>query len=232
MISGYFLRSILGRVIAQAVSRWLLTAAARVRARVTSCGICGGQSGTGAGFLRLLRFPLPIIPPITSQSISSIIWGWYNRPVVASLPSGLSLNPLRIIIQYNLGNPAVHISDTSSYPASGARQNLPVKTLLISDNAPGRSSEEQLKSRDGLTEVMFLLPNYTPLLQPMDQNVIQFVKSHYRKSLPCSVISQNDDIIQCLKEQTSISHMHGKMYLLIHEIFLEKVLAFVSIIFW
>jgi hypothetical protein len=31
-----------GRAIAQAVSRWLLTAAARVRGRVRSCGICGG----------------------------------------------------------------------------------------------------------------------------------------------------------------------------------------------
>jgi hypothetical protein len=26
-------------------------------------GICGGQSGAGAGFLRVLRFPLPFIPP-------------------------------------------------------------------------------------------------------------------------------------------------------------------------
>jgi hypothetical protein len=39
-----------GRAIAQAVSRWTLTAEARVRARVDPCGICGGQSGTGAGF--------------------------------------------------------------------------------------------------------------------------------------------------------------------------------------
>jgi hypothetical protein len=38
----------MGRTIAQA--------AARVRTRVRSCG----QSGTGPGFLRLLRFPLPI----------------------------------------------------------------------------------------------------------------------------------------------------------------------------
>jgi hypothetical protein len=40
-----------GRTIAQAVSLWLPTAAARVRARVWSSGICGGQSGAGAGFL-------------------------------------------------------------------------------------------------------------------------------------------------------------------------------------
>jgi hypothetical protein len=40
---------------------------------------------------------MPIfIPPIAPQSPSSIIWGWYNRPVVAAVPSGLSLTPLRI----------------------------------------------------------------------------------------------------------------------------------------
>jgi hypothetical protein len=87
-----------GRAIAQAVSRWLPTAAARVRARIRSCGICGGQSGAGAGFLRVLRFPLPIfIPPISPQLPPSIIWGRCNRPVVAAVPSGLSLTPLTII---------------------------------------------------------------------------------------------------------------------------------------
>jgi hypothetical protein len=54
--------------IAQAVSRWLPTAAARVRDRFWSCGIYGRQSGAGAGFLRVLRFPLPIfIAPITPK---------------------------------------------------------------------------------------------------------------------------------------------------------------------
>jgi hypothetical protein len=42
------LRLYQGHAIAQAVSSRLLTAAARVRARVKSCGICDGQSGTGA----------------------------------------------------------------------------------------------------------------------------------------------------------------------------------------
>jgi hypothetical protein len=60
------------RSIAQAVSRWLPTAAAWVRFCVWSSGICGGQSGAGMGFLRVLRFPLPII--IITQ-------GRYSRPV-------------------------------------------------------------------------------------------------------------------------------------------------------
>jgi hypothetical protein len=59
-----------GRVIAEAVSRWLPTAAARVQSRVWSSGICGGQSGAGAGFPQVLRFPLPFIPPNSPSSQS------------------------------------------------------------------------------------------------------------------------------------------------------------------
>jgi hypothetical protein len=43
--------------------------------------ICGWQSGTGAGFLRILRFLLPILIPLTAPHSPSIIRGRYNRPV-------------------------------------------------------------------------------------------------------------------------------------------------------
>jgi hypothetical protein len=59
----------LGLTITQAASRRLPTAAVRVRVQVRACGICGGQSDTGAGFLLVLRFPLPF-------HSSHIIWGW------------------------------------------------------------------------------------------------------------------------------------------------------------
>jgi hypothetical protein len=58
---------LIGCTVAQAVSRWLFTAAARVRIRA-ECGVCGGQSGTGADFLRVLPVSLPIIPPISPSS--------------------------------------------------------------------------------------------------------------------------------------------------------------------
>jgi hypothetical protein len=77
--------SYLGRPIAQVVNRRLPTAAAGVQSQVRSCGICNGQSGIGAGCLRVAEFLLPIlIPPTTPQSSSSssssIIRSWYNRP--------------------------------------------------------------------------------------------------------------------------------------------------------
>jgi hypothetical protein len=76
----------IGRALAQAVSRWLPTAAGRVRAQVRSCGICGGQIGTGAGFLWVLPFPLPIIISPTAPHSSSIIRGSYrNKKKISAL---------------------------------------------------------------------------------------------------------------------------------------------------
>jgi hypothetical protein len=78
-----------GCSIAQAVSHWLPTAVAQVQAQVWSCGICGGQNGARAGFLRVLQFPLPIFHQLlhNHQHLSS-------GAGTISLPSELSLTQL------------------------------------------------------------------------------------------------------------------------------------------
>jgi hypothetical protein len=54
-----------GHATAQAVSGWL-----RPGFNLRSGGICGGQNATGAGFMRVLPFPLPIlIPPTAPHSL-------------------------------------------------------------------------------------------------------------------------------------------------------------------
>jgi hypothetical protein len=80
-----------GCAIAQAISCWLPTTADQVSAQVRSCGICGGQSGNGAGFLRVLWFPLPITPPNAPHSSSSGA-GTVGQ-MVADMPGGISLTP-------------------------------------------------------------------------------------------------------------------------------------------
>jgi hypothetical protein len=61
------------RAVAQAVSRWLPTAAARVRVR-TACGVCGRRSDTGQVFSEFFCFPC--------QSFHQII-RYHNHPGLA-----------------------------------------------------------------------------------------------------------------------------------------------------
>jgi hypothetical protein len=66
-----------GRAMAQVVSRRPLTAEARVRARVNSYGICGGQSGTGTGFSPSSSvFPCQYHSTVALQTHT--IWGMRN----------------------------------------------------------------------------------------------------------------------------------------------------------
>jgi hypothetical protein len=69
--------------------------------------------------------------------------------------------------------------------------NLPPKALLCLDNAP---DENQLRTKDNNIQTLFLPPNCTPLIQPMDQHVIQNIKMHYRKSLLLNVITGEEKI--------------------------------------
>jgi hypothetical protein len=66
--SGRYSQKESGHTEAKTVSRRPSPAAARDRARLKSCGICGGQSGTGADFLLAPRFLLLLIYS-TSRSI-------------------------------------------------------------------------------------------------------------------------------------------------------------------
>jgi hypothetical protein len=50
-----------------------------------SCGICCGQSGSGAGFLRVFRFPLLILITLTAPGAGTI------GQIVATVSSVLSL---------------------------------------------------------------------------------------------------------------------------------------------
>ncbi|KAH0815288.1 hypothetical protein GEV33_007503 [Tenebrio molitor] len=81
-------------------------------------------------------------------------------------------------------------------------KGLPIKALLVLDNAPSHPPEEDLKSKDGEIVTMYLPPNVTPLIRSMDQNVIRLTKLYYRKSLLASIVANDSNITESLKSLT------------------------------
>lgn len=78
-------------------------------------------------------------------------------------------------------------------------KNLPQKAILLMDNAPSHPGENILSS--GEIKALFLPPNVTPLIQPMDQGVIECLKKKYRRKFVGSIVEQEDsDLIQAIKK--------------------------------
>ncbi|XP_031613593.2 tigger transposable element-derived protein 1-like [Oreochromis aureus] len=73
--------------------------------------------------------------------------------------------------------------------------DLPMNCLLIIDNAPAHPSglEDDILEEFSFIKVLFLPPNTTPLLQPMDQQVISNFKKLYTKHMfkRCSDITES-----------------------------------------
>ncbi|GFR21934.1 tigger transposable element-derived protein 1 [Trichonephila clavata] len=64
-------------------------------------------------------------------------------------------------------------------------KNLPWQALLILDNAPAHppNLEDNILEEFKFIKVLYLSPNTTPILQPMDQQVISNFKKLYTKHL-------------------------------------------------
>ncbi|XP_053964272.1 jerky protein homolog-like, partial [Anastrepha ludens] len=63
---------------------------------------------------------------------------------------------------------------------------LPIKALLLIDNAPSHPNEAKLSTENGQISAMFMPPNLTPVIQPMDKNAIKITELHYRNILLAS----------------------------------------------
>lgn len=82
------------------------------------------------------------------------------------------------------------------------QQELPLKAVLVLDNCTSHPPAEELKTHDGMIFTVYLPPNVTALIQPMDQNVLRLTKLYYRKSLLSYIVSQTDDLAKSLKDLT------------------------------
>ncbi|XP_055590422.1 tigger transposable element-derived protein 7-like [Uranotaenia lowii] len=77
--------------------------------------------------------------------------------------------------------------------------NLPVTARLVLDNCSAHCSTDQLRSADGAFSTTFLPPNTTALLRPMDQNVIQMVKSNYKQKLMRELLGRQGEFDDMVK---------------------------------
>ena len=82
-------------------------------------------------------------------------------------------------------------------------QGLPVKALLILDNATCHGTENLFIANENF-KILYFPPNMTPLLQPLDQHVIRSLKQRYRKHLLMTLgIAENyDEMMVLLKNFT------------------------------
>ena len=70
-------------------------------------------------------------------------------------------------------------------------KGLAEKAILLLDNAPPHPDVELLKSDDGEISCVYLPPNTTSLIQPMNQGVLENIKRRYKRDLLLRLL--NDD---------------------------------------
>lgn len=75
--------------------------------------------------------------------------------------------------------------------------NLPLKALLLLDNAPSHPPADELihNTVDGKIWAMYMPPNVTPLIQPMDQNAIRLTKLFYRNNLLLRILASKPKVL-------------------------------------
>ena len=81
-----------------------------------------------------------------------------------------------------------------------SENELEKKALLLLDNAPSHPSSEILQSDDCKIMTMFLPPNTTAAIQPMDQAVLDTCKRHYKRKLLTHIILENESADKSVPE--------------------------------
>ncbi|XP_067387794.1 jerky protein homolog-like [Emydura macquarii macquarii] len=100
-------------------------------------------------------------------------------------------------------------------------KSLPVRAVLLMDNAPSHPAIENLFTEDGSIRCLFLPPSIKSLIQPMDQGVLENMKHRYKRNLLrrlllgsmqfesctdfCKQLTIKDAVYMCAKSWSEIS---------------------------
>ena len=93
-----------------------------------------------------------------------------------------------------------------------SENELEKKALLLLDNAPSHPSSETLQSDDGKIKTMFLPPNTTATIQPMDQAVLDPCKHRYKRKLLAHIILENESADKSVPEILKAITMKDVVY--------------------
>ena len=74
------------------------------------------------------------------------------------------------------------------------------KALLFLDNCHAHPPANMLRSADSKFCVMFMPPNTTSIIQPLDQRIIYSFKHHYRTDLVKEIVLSDMDVTPFLKK--------------------------------
>ncbi|XP_055371849.1 jerky protein homolog-like [Condylostylus longicornis] len=84
------------------------------------------------------------------------------------------------------------------------QKGLRKTALLLLDNAPSHPPEDELISDDGQIITMFMPPNVTALIQPMDQNCIRITKLKYRNLLLSHIIANKAEDLEFILKKFNL----------------------------
>ena len=72
-------------------------------------------------------------------------------------------------------------------------KGLAKRAILLLDNAPSHPDVESLSSSDGEISCLYLPPNTTSLIQPMDQGVLENMKRQYKRDLLLRLLNEETE---------------------------------------
>ena len=72
-------------------------------------------------------------------------------------------------------------------------KGLPPRAILLLDNAPSDPDVNSLSSSDGEIFYLYLPPNTTLLIQPMDQGVLENIKHRYKRDLLLRLLYKDNE---------------------------------------
>ena len=111
-------------------------------------------------------------------------------------------------------------------------KGLEKEAVLLLDNAPSHPTSAVLQSDDGMIKTMFLPPNTTAIIQPMDQAVLDPWQRRYNRKLLAHIILKNESTKKPVPEVLKAITMKNLMLWMLHCVGWSKHVEMLLTCYW